>query len=903
MKLENETDEDLVVGEAEVSNASTLLPVYEAQLAKQNEQLAELRDRLLAYEHEMRQLAQLLSRADRDLARKSAMLHWIVNSRSWKLTAWLRKLKLLGQTFQKPFGRSVDFIGNLETPAEGSRVSDSVSVCGWVYSPTRPIVQVEAFIDGIPAGALEYGLPRPDVSAFPSQAPINCGYQGNLPIDESFARRQKITVRVTDDHGNVKDYSRTVLIDSQIKSSMMPPLTPPHAQSNIALFLRDDLSVAKRLQSSLGKISLESFLVSSSVLNFPQIANPEISIILVLYNRAELTLQCLYSILQSNTSSYEVVIVDNASTDETEQLLSRVKSAHIIRNNENLHYVLACNQASNQARGQYLLLLNNDAQLEAHSLSSAVTTLKSSEDIGAVGGKIILPDGSLQEAGSIIWRDASCIGYGRGGSPLDPAFMFKRDVDYCSAVFLLTKRDLFLAGGGFDEAYVPAYYEETDYCARLWESGKRVVYDPDVSVTHHEFASSTSRDSAIALQDKHREIFASRHKNWLERQVSPSGNTLDARVHQGNRRTKILMLDDRVPHISLGSGFPRSNRIVRELVKMGHLVTCYPLTYPRENWASVYQDLPREVEVMIDHGLPQLERFLKDRTGYYDIVLISRPHNMANLEPLIRAKPELFKGAKIIYDAEALFSLRQIELRRMKGEKLSATDQQRILDREIKVAEHCDRVIAVSEQERNEFCRSGLRHVYTLGHALDVLPTANSFRERRNVLFVGAIHEPDSPNADAVLWFSRKILPRLRQILDTDLDLVIAGLMHQDVEELLDKRFVQVKGAVKDLTELYNQCRIFVAPTRYSAGLPHKVHEAAAHGLPTVATTLIGSQLGWINGEDLLLADDENGFAAACAKLYDDQELWCHLRESGLNRVAMECSPKSFSQQLKTILE
>jgi GT2 family glycosyltransferase len=903
MKLEDDTDERVIVGEIGTSNASSLLPIYEAQLAKQTEQLAELRERIVAYESEMRQLAELLSKTDRDLARKSSMLHWIVSSRSWKLTAWLRKLKLLGQTLQKPLGQSVDFVGDLESPVEGSRVSEFVSVSGWIYSPARPIVKVEAFIDSIPAGALEYGLPRPDVSAFSSQAPINCGYQGIFPIDESFTHRQKITVRVTDGGGNARDYRRTVLIDSQIKSSMMPALTLPHAQSNTVLFLRDDLSVAKKLQSTLGKISLESLLVSNSVLNFPQIANPEISIILVLHNRAELTLQCLYSILPNDTTSYEVVIVDNASTDETGQLLSRVNGAQIIRNEQNLHYLLACNQASNRARGQYLLLLNNDALLQAHSISSALATLKSSGDMGAVGGKIILPDGSLQEAGSIVWRDASCIGYGRGGSPLDPAFMFRRDVDYCSAVFLLTRRDLFLAHGGFDEAYVPAYYEETDYCTRLWESGKRVVYDPDVSVIHHEFASSTSRDTAIALQDKHREIFASRHKNWLERQVSPSGSIFDARVHQINRRTKILMLDDRVPHVSLGSGFPRSNRIVRELVTMGHLVTCYPLTYPREDWASVYQDIPREVEVMIDHGLPQLERFLKDRAGYYDVVLISRPHNMANLEPLIKAKPDLFKGARIIYDAEALFSLRQIELKRMKGEKLSAADRQHILDQEIKLAEHCDRVIAVTEQERSEFSRRGSKQVYTLGHALDVLPTANGFQERRNVLFVGAIHEPDSPNADAVLWFSQKILPRLQRILGTELDLIIAGLMHREVEDRLDKRFVQVKGAVKDLTELYDQCRIFIAPTRYSAGLPHKVHEAAAYGLPTVATTLIGSQLGWIDGQDLLLADDENGFAAACAKLYRDQELWSRLRKSALNRVAMECSPKSFSQQLKTIVE
>src|SRR5262249_49150232 len=156
-----------------------------------------------------------------------------------------------------------------------------------------------------------------------------------------------------------------------------------------------------------------------------------------------------------------------------------------IRNSENRNFLLAVNQAALEARGRYLLLLNNDAQLLPGSLRAALDTIESEPGIGAVGGRLILFDGSLQEAGSIIWRDGSCLGYGRGDNPFASSYMFRRDVDYCSGAFLLTPLELWKKLGGFDEAFVPAYYEETDYCVRLWEHGFRVVYEPAAVLMHY----------------------------------------------------------------------------------------------------------------------------------------------------------------------------------------------------------------------------------------------------------------------------------------------------------------------------------------------------------------------------------------------------------------------------------
>src|SRR5205085_1986757 len=153
---------------------------------------------------------------------------------------------------------------------------------------------------------------------------------------------------------------------------------------------------------------------SGALLEFPERTDPEISIILVLFNRAELTLACLRSIRETFDVRSELIIVDNASSDETSPLLDHIRGAKIIRNAENRNFLLAVNQGAREARGKYILLLNNDAQLLPGSLTAALRTVQSDDTIGGVGGRLVLFDGSLQEAGSIIWRDGSCLGYGRG---------------------------------------------------------------------------------------------------------------------------------------------------------------------------------------------------------------------------------------------------------------------------------------------------------------------------------------------------------------------------------------------------------------------------------------------------------------------------------------------------------
>jgi GT2 family glycosyltransferase len=685
-----------------------------------------------------------------------------------------------------------------------------------------------------------------------------------------------------------------------------PPVHPVHAvieDSEIDDLPSEEPAVElKQFFTGLYRIQLQSFLAGGRPFYLPETTAPEISVILVLFNRAELTLACLRSLAENFTERMEIILVDNASQDETPQLLDQLRGVRIIRNPENRNFLLAVNQAAREAKGDYLLILNNDAQVLPGTLQSAVQTIKTEGDIGAVGGRLILLDGTLQEAGSIIWRDGSCLGYGRGDNPFAPMYMFRRDVDYCSGAFLLTPRKTWEQLGGFDERFKPAYYEETDYCTRLWEKGLRVVYDPNAILLHYEFASSDSARSATDLQRDHQQIFAARHQKLLASH-HPAGmsSVLSARMKE-RRSPRILFIDDRVPHTWLGSGFPRARAILLALLKTNCFVTFYPLSVFDENWPSVYSDMPGEVEFMIGYGPPLLETFLRNRPGYYDAIFVSRPHNMKLLQPVLDAHRSWFENTEIIYDAEAIFATREITLRQMSGNPLGPEEVESLLQEEVDLAGAADSVVAVSTSDADAFRKHGIGRVHVIGHSLDVSPTPSSFSDRRGFLFVGAIHEEASPNGDSVIWFLEQILPGIQEVLGKDVPVTIAGVNTSERIRRLAGPSVCITGHVADLTPLYDASRVFVAPTRYAAGIPHKVHEAAARGIPIVATPLLATQLGWFDGEPFLVAGDADSFAAKCVQLYTDAGLWMKLRAAGLDRTQSECSRAAFEEYVAEML-
>ncbi|VVM06589.1 glycosyltransferase [Methylacidimicrobium tartarophylax] len=650
--------------------------------------------------------------------------------------------------------------------------------------------------------------------------------------------------------------------------------------------------------------SLEEFLQDGDRLGLPSAAEPEISIVIVLFNQAELTYACLRSLAIHLAPSSEVILVDNASTDRTGELLERVDGVRIFRNPENLHFLRAANQGAAAARGRLLLFLNNDAQILPGTVEAAQEALESDSDVGAVGARIVNLDGRLQEAGSFFRGDGSPQGYGRGDSPLRREYLFRREADYCSGAFLLTRSSLFREMGGFDEVFAPAYFEEADYCLRLWESGKRVLYEPEAVVLHWEFGSSDA-EQAIEWMRRHQQVFVERHRPFLEGRGGARLGPFLAPIPP-RARVRLLYIDDRVPRPELGSGYPRANAIVRELVRWGAQVTLLPMSGAWEDWEEIYWNVPREVEVLRGMDASVLKSYLEVRVGAFDLVWISRPYNMAYLSA-IQGWKKLLPGARLVYDAEALFALRDIQgAELLHGAALPKEEAARRIDREIGWARGADRVVSVSEEEAREFRARGIENVRVIGHAILPAPTAASFEERKDFLLVGGVRDWQSPNGDALLWFAQKVFPRVREGWAKDPPKLVVVGEGTDSPELLGRLGSGVVGIgpAADLTPYYERARVFVAPTRFAAGIPMKAHEAAARGVPMVTSALIARQLGW-NGEALLSApvEDEESFAKACRALYTDPALWERMRAGVLASATRDCDPKRFSEEVHELLD
>jgi GT2 family glycosyltransferase/glycosyltransferase involved in cell wall biosynthesis len=697
-------------------------------------------------------------------------------------------------------------------------------------------------------------------------------------------------------------WAATALVQALIRRARRPVLLD-HARHLLAepqVVSRYKLARRKAAVRRKTQVTLDAFLASGGRIALRHATSPDISIILVLFNQAPLTLKCLQAITSNAQLAIEVLIVDNASTDQTSALLDRVDGARIIRNAENRQFVYGVNQAAKLASGRALLLLNNDAFIRGGSLEAAWSTLFSRPEIGAVGGPLLLPNGKLQEAGSIVWNDGSCSGYGRGCNPDAPAFRFAREVDFCSGAFLLIRRSVFEALDGLDEAFAPAYYEEVDLCMRMREAGWQVWFEPGAIADHFEFASSPSTRQALSLQEQHLALFVQRHRALLGMEHAPPGSSeLCARM-RGRFRGRLLMVEDRVPFPSLGTGYPRSARLLRQLITEGWFVTLYPLVFPDDDWAEIRAQFPPDLEVMVGLGEGGLKRFLKERAKFYDAVLVARPHNMRSF---LRASNHNSSGLRLLYDAEAIFADRQMARLAIGGSPPTEARRRHLFEAEIRLARAADTVIAVTDRDANLFRAHGCPDVRVLGHAVPLAPTDTPFSRRADLLFVGALDDDRSPNVDALVWFISQIMPHLDVLVGRDYRLIVAGRSTaKRVLKLAEPR-VRLLGRLEDLTPLYASARLFIAPTRFAAGIPLKLQEAASRGLPIVATSLLAAQLGWEDERELLVADTADAFAAACARLYRDSALWQRLRDAALAQVSVDCDEQRFAQKLCAIMQ
>jgi GT2 family glycosyltransferase len=701
--------------------------------------------------------------------------------------------------------------------------------------------------------------------------------------------------RVGDDinSGAVRDaFAHLRLIGVPQKLEVISPDVAVDINENVAkrLFLQK----AEENLLSLGRHKLD-FRCSS----------PVAAIIMVAFNRFALTMLALTSLRANFARDLQLILVDNGSSDETKWVERYLEGAIILHFEQNMGFSRAANIALQHVSAPVTFYLNNDIELGHAAVSAALQRLESAADIGAVGGKIIRSHGKLQEAGSIIWNDGTVTGYLRDASPTLPEANFVREVDFCSAVFLACRTSVLRSLNGFDENFSPAYYEDADLCVRLIKAGYKIIYDPSVVVHHLEFGSAATSDASMALMRRGHRIFTRKHQEFIQtKSIKSPENIITAR--SSTKLKKILFVEDTIPLRRLGSGFVRSNDVVKAIVHAGHEVSIFPVNGASQMLANLLDDFPDHVEILNDRDFTVMRQFLSERSGIYDLIWISRTHNLTRTLPLFLEAGITPETTAFVLDTEAVASLRDA------SRSLALCDERHIdvnprLVEEFLQAQRCTSILAVNHTEVELLTGLGLPRVSLLGTARQAAPTGNGFSSRQGLLFVASIHQMDSPNLDSLYWFRDHIFPWLSQEMEQPPILNFVGHIGDDIDlsDFADDPRIVIHGPVDDLMDHYNANRVFIAPTRFAAGTPYKIYEAASFGLPCVTTDLLARQLGWSAGLELLAVPvtDPRRFASQVAILYRTEQLWNKLRSQALQRLESENSLEKFNERVANILD
>ena len=624
---------------------------------------------------------------------------------------------------------------------------------------------------------------------------------------------------------------------------------------------------------------------------------PRVSILIPVFGQHATTFTCIKSISEYPPHRpFEVIVMDDCSPTPAAEALASVSGIRIIRNAANLGFIGNVNVAATHARGQWLVILNNDTVVRQSALDALLDTFDAHQNVGLVGAKLLNADGSVQEAGGIVWRDGSAWNWGRGQHREDPRFNFVRDADFCSGAALAISRELFADMGGFDAHYNPAYYEDTDLAFRIRARGLRVIYQPAAEIFHIEGVSH-GRDEYSGVKAHQRSNAKKFFQRW-QQTLATHGENASAPELEAHRSSKsnILIVEACMITPDQDAGSVRLLNLLRILRDEGNHVTFLADNLDgNPKYAAILTAIG--VEVLHGQYAGSVRKVLRDRGPALDTIIFCRYYVATQYVNSVRA---LAPRAQLIFDTVDLHFVREQREAQLLGNAAMIRSAALTRANELSVIEKSDVTIVVSGVEKV------LLGKLTPSARVDVVSQINTlvspgvpFAERSGILFVGGFRH--APNVDAIQWFVKEVLPLIRKLLPGVVTTIVGSNM-PDAIGALQQDGLLIKGYVENIDPLLRAARVSIAPLRYGAGIKGKINEAMNHGIPVVATECAVEGMHLLHGRDVLVADAASDFATAIARLYNDAALWNALSIAGLANVRLHFSPEAALPAIRALL-